>query len=166
MVESIAQLERQRSDIAKRLRKQQKLIAGIRRRIEAKKREVAKLEQTLAAVLGEAPKAAPVAKRAVRRASARGKLPRQKDLIVQILAEGAKPMSLQEIVDAMQARGYKWLSKSPKDSVGVLMYTNGRTFKKAKPGYFILAKPASAAKPAVGAKPAAAAKPAKPAATK
>jgi len=137
---SIAQLEKQKAEIGRKLKQQQQRISGLRRQIDRKKAEVARLEEALAVVLGEPVTEAALGRRALSSKALRARLPRQKDLIMQILADAGRPMNLNEIVVEMAARGYKWLSRSPKESVGVLVYTKPELFKKERPGYFVLAK--------------------------
>ena len=131
---SIEDLRKQHEEIRKELEKRHRMALGLQKRIEAKRKEVSRLEEQLARVLGRAGAVA------TRKLSRKKKGPNQKEMIRALLAEAGKPMSMSDILDAMDARGYKWVSNEPRNALGVLLYTNQKVFKKVRPGFFELAK--------------------------
>ena len=132
---SIVQLRKQQEAIGKQLRKREIQAAELRKKIDYRRREIAKFEEQLTQLLGKPGAAIKLTGSAKPRAP-REEGPTQKEIIEDILVKAGKPLSLNDILDQLQERGYKWQSGEPRNALGVLMYTNQKTFKKVKPGYF------------------------------
>jgi hypothetical protein len=60
----------------------------------------------------------------------------QKALMHQILAASKDALSPDQIVAAMKAKGYKFATAKPKSTVSVVLYSDKKLFKTAKPGLF------------------------------
>ncbi len=67
----------------------------------------------------------------------------QKDLLRQVLAEADQPLSLDDILDRMKAKGFKSTSANPKRSLSVLLYTDSQ-IQRASRGHFRI-RPSSGA---------------------
>lgn len=139
----------------------------LRKKIDALQKETASLQQKLDRTLGAAPagtksagrkkaqkrrpqRAKKLAKKAVRKKTVAKKAaksatkkkasaPKHRDVITQILTQSKRPLNLDEIIEGMRKKGVRIKSQNPKNSLGVRMYTD-KTFKKAKPGYFTVAR--------------------------
>ena len=141
---TLEELRNQREQIAKLMEKKAGQARKLRARIAKAKKALAKLEKQLAAIegsgIGVAASKRPVRRKgkAKRKRGRRG--PGQKEIVLQVLREARKPLSMSGIVAAMNAKGYKWKSKRPERSLSVLLYTNKGLFKTVKPGHFVPAK--------------------------
>ena len=67
-----------------------------------------------------------------------------KEAVIQVLSE--KPMAKNEILEAVQAAGYKFTSKNPMNSLGVVLYGRAPKFNNVK-GVFSVARGSKTAKP-------------------
>jgi len=129
----------------------------LRKKIDALQKETASLQQKLDRTLGAAPastksagrkkaqkrrpqRAKKLAKKAAKSATKKkASAPKHRDVITQILTQSKRPLNLDEIIEGMRKKGVRIKSQNPKNSLGVRMYTD-KTFKKAKPGYFTVAR--------------------------
>jgi chromosome segregation ATPase len=135
-MQSLAQLERQRVRIGRELARRQKQVRQLKGKIGKTRTRLAKLEAGLAAALGAAESAAAKKpRRKVRRRRGRS----QKDVVREVLLQAKKPLSIPEILAQLKTRGYRWQSKNPKAALSVMLYTNQKLFKRAKPGRFAVA---------------------------
>ena len=129
----------------------------LRKKIDALQKETASLQQKLDRTLGAAPastksagrkkaqkrrpqRAKKLAKKAAKSATKKkASAPKHRDVITQILTQSKRPLNLDESIEGMRKKGGRIKSQNPKNSLGVRMYTD-KTFKKAKPGYFTVAR--------------------------
>ncbi|MDA0323323.1 MAG: HTH domain-containing protein [Verrucomicrobia bacterium] len=130
---SIQQLKDRQKDIRKQLERGVKAATALKKRIQSKEREIQALKKQLAAVEGGSATAIVGVKRV------RNKI-NQRDLVVQILKESKKPLSLDEIMQRMIAKGYKFASQAPKRALSVTIYPDKKTFKKVGRSMFTLKK--------------------------
>ena len=63
-----------------------------------------------------------------------------REALVAVLGQAGKPLKVPAIHQALVARHFLMKSKDPKKLIGVRLYTDRKTFRKVKPGYFTLRK--------------------------
>ena len=121
--------ERQAQKIMKKIAVHEAALAELKTRLEA------------TFVMGSAKSArAPTAGKAAKSPGApvrRREGPSQKQRVHDILTKIGRPMTIAEIVQALQAEDYEFKSKKPVSSLTVMLYTNKTLFKKVKPGQFV-----------------------------
>lgn len=130
---SIQQLKTRQKDLRRQLERRIKASAALKKRIQAKEKEVQTLKKQLAAVEGGSAAALVGVKRVRNRIN-------QRDLVIQILKESKKPLSLDEIMRRMIRKGYKFASQAPKRALSVTIYPDKKTFKKVGRSMFSLKK--------------------------
>lgn len=72
-----------------------------------------------------------------------------KALVHEVLREAGRPLNTDEIMAAMQAKGYKSGAKAPRKTLGVLLYTDKSL---QRPGRGLFAAPATGKAKTVSAK--------------
>ena len=114
-------------------------------KINEHEKEIVKLQRLLSSVLGidkgslkGKPRAQITAgpKKTVKTGQ-RGDGTSQKERVLNILLKAGKPLSIPEIIEALQNEGYVFQAKKPVSALTVLLYGNKTLFKKVKPGTFV-----------------------------
>ncbi len=61
-----------------------------------------------------------------------------KQSVIDVLKVADKPLGVSEVLEALTAKGQKSASKNPKNALGVMLYGDKETFKRAGRGKFSL----------------------------
>ncbi|MFC1451922.1 hypothetical protein ACFLSJ_01095 [Verrucomicrobiota bacterium] len=150
---TIAELKELQAETDRLLAKRLARAEALRKRMAAATKALDGLAAELAGLEGGAGRGGPAGKKAARpgarKRAGTGKpkgKPTQKDLVKQILKDAGKPLSLDDILEELAAREYRWASKEPRKALGVLVYADKVTFRKVGTRRFALGAGKRAAK--------------------
>ena len=148
-MKTIVELKKLHIETSKLLDRKLRRAGQLRKMIAAAQNRLSALEAELATLEGTGPAAARSKRRGAsskakqgrpavkQRKKAARKVPPQRELAVQVLKAAGKPLSLDDIMKGMAARGCKWTSKEPRKAMGVLLYADKKTFRKVAKGMFV-----------------------------